>query len=88
VLHPDRGQIEIFVQALLRHAAPGNYLSLRSFFEDRNEPFQIVPAQVNGNLVDVINLTEQMARQAANNARQVVFCPPIATFHNARTAEE
>jgi hypothetical protein len=88
VLEPDRDQIEIFVEALLRYATPGNYLSLRSFFEDLNKPLQIVPAQVNGSLVDIVNLTERMARQAANNARPVVFCPPIATFHDARSAEE
>jgi hypothetical protein len=87
-LVPDRGQIEIFVEASLRHATSGHYLSLRSFFEDRNEPLQIVPAQINGNLIDIINLTERMAGQAANNVRPVVFCPPIASFHNARSAEE
>jgi hypothetical protein len=88
MLEPDRAQLEIFIESLLRHAAPGNYLSLRSFYEDQNRPLHIVPAQINGSLSAIVDLTERMARQAANDVRPVVFCPPIATFHNARTAEE
>jgi hypothetical protein len=88
MLEPDRAQLEIFIESLLRHAAPGNYLSLRSFFEHESRPLHIVPAQINGNLAAIADLGERIARQAANNDQAVVFCPPVATFYNARTAEE
>ena len=32
---PNRSQIETFVLTLFKHATPGNWISLRAFFEDR-----------------------------------------------------
>jgi hypothetical protein len=88
VLEPNRDQIEIFIEALFRHAAPGNYLSLRSFVEEGGKPFQIVSLQIDGSMLPLIDLSETMARQAANNSERIVFCPPVCTFRDARTAEE
>jgi hypothetical protein len=87
VLEADRDQIEIFVESLFRYASSGT-VSLRSFHEDRSEPFQIVPSEINGKLVELIDIAERMAGQAANAAQPIVFCPPIATFHNGRRATE
>jgi hypothetical protein len=85
-LEPDRDQLEIFVNAVFRYAASGA-VSLRSFFENCNKPFQIVPMEINGNgLIGLIDIAERMAGQAANAAEPVVFCPPLATFNNGRRA--
>ena len=41
-LEPDRDQIEIFVDALFRHAPENTYVSLRAFGHD-NSVFRITP---------------------------------------------
>jgi AAA domain len=88
VLEPDRDQLEIFVNALFRYAHDG-VVSLRSFFENRSEAFQIVPLPLNGSgLVGLIDIAEKMARHAANAAEAAVFCPPLATFRDGRRATE
>src|SRR5262249_2573912 len=88
MLEPDRDQIEIFVDALFRYVTSGA-VSLRSFRENRSEPFQIVPSALNGvGLTGLIDLAERMAKQAANTPEPVVFCPPLATFRNGRSATE
>src|SRR5215467_14144583 len=88
MLEPDRDQIEIFVDALFRYVTSGA-VSLRSFRENRSEPFQIVPFALNGvGLTGLIDLAERMAKQAANTPEPVVFCPPLATFRNGRSATE
>jgi hypothetical protein len=88
-LEANRDQIEIFVEALFRHATSGD-ISLRSFYDDGgNRSFQIVPFALNGHQLNgLIDIAEKMAGQAANAVERVVFCPPIATFHNGRNAIE
>jgi hypothetical protein len=87
---PDRIQIEAFVLALFKHAAAGNYVSLRAFFEDNanRPPFNITPIKLNGNLDALINQAYQVAELAALASEKVVFCPPIATFTSDRRARE
>lgn len=90
VLEPDRDQIEIFLDALFRYATPDNFLSLRSFFEDRGvgKPFFIIPAKLNGDFKLLCTLVADAAQHAANAAEKIVFAPPIATFKNGRGATE
>src|SRR5262249_13949348 len=88
MLEPDRDQIEIFVDALFRYVTSGA-VSLRSFRENRSEPFQIVPFALNGvGLTGLIDLAERMQHQAPTPAAPVVFTPPLATFRNGRSATE
>jgi hypothetical protein len=88
MLEPDRDQLEIFVDAIFRHAKLG-YISLRAFYEDEDKPFRISPVQVvNGNLKFLIDVAEDEARRAAQFPRPVVFCPPLATFENKDRARE
>ena len=65
MLEPDRDQLEIFVDAIFRHAKLG-YISLRAFYEDEDKPFRISPVQVvNGNLkflIDASDVREQGPR--------------------------
>jgi hypothetical protein len=86
MLAPDRDQLEIFVNAVFRHASTGA-VSLRSFYENRSEPFQIVPMTINvAGLVELIDIAERMAGQAANATEAIVFCPPCVTFRDGRRA--
>jgi hypothetical protein len=81
LLEPDRDQLEIFIDALFRHAAPQGYVSVRSFYEDGGaSPFRITPTILTGGLKFLADVAEDDARRAANDPKRVVFCPPIATF--------
>jgi hypothetical protein len=89
MLEPDRDQIEIFVNALFRHAAPQGFVSLRAFYEDGGaKPFRITPTALAGGLKFLVDVAEDDARRAANDPQRVVFCPPIATFTNKERAGE
>jgi hypothetical protein len=88
-LEPDRGQIEIFVEALFRHAASGAFLSLRSFHETRSDGvFAIDPLKLNGNFQYLCDVITNAARMAANAEKKIVFAPPIATFKTSHSAAE
>jgi hypothetical protein len=88
-MQPDREQIEIFVEAMFRHAATKGFVSLRAFFEDdAAKPFRITPTQLTGGLPFLIETAVDDADRAANFPKPVVFCPPIATFTNKDKARE
>jgi hypothetical protein len=88
MLEPDRNQIEIFVNAVFRHASAG-FISLRAFYEGEDKSFRIssVPV-VAGNFKFLCDVVEDDARRAAQYPKAVVFCPPLATFSNKNTARE
>ena len=89
LLEPDRDQIEIFADALLRHAGKDGYVSLRAFIDnDTNEVFRISPTSLKGGLKFLVNVVEDDARRAAQAPRPVVFCPPLAVFANKDHARE
>jgi hypothetical protein len=87
-LEPDRNQIEIFVDAIFRHARTG-FISLRAFYEGEDKLFRIssVP-MVAGNFKFLCDIVEDDARRAAQYPKAVVFCPPLATFSNKNNARE
>ena len=88
-LEPDRAQIELFVDALFRHASPKGFVSLRAFFEeDATRPFRISPTALTGGLAYLVEVAIDDARRAAQDAKRVVFCPPIATFADKTRAKE
>ena len=80
MLEPDRDQIEIFVDAIFRHAKAG-FISLRAFYEGEDKVFRIRRCRgsrpISNYLCDV---AEDIARRAAQDPKPVVFCPPLATF--------
>src|SRR5262249_10549919 len=87
-LEPDRDQIEIFVNAIFRHAQTG-FVSLRAFVEGSNNIFRRTPIKiVRNNLKFLCDAAEDDARRAAQDPKLVVFCPPLATFNNNKTATE
>jgi hypothetical protein len=81
-LEPDRAQIEIFTDAMFRHAGQDGYVSIRSFLAD-NKTFRISTAKLKGGLRHLIEVAEDDARRAANAPRPATFCPPIAVFSSA-----
>jgi hypothetical protein len=89
MLQPDRDQIEIFVDGLLRHAGSKGFVSLRGFHEgDATKPFRITPAALSGGLPFLIEAAEDDANRAANHPKPVVFAPPIAVFADRERARE
>ena len=88
-MQPDRGQIEMFVDGLFRHASPKGFVSLRAFYEeDAAKPFRITATALSGGLRFLVEVAEDDASRAANFPKPVVFCPPIATFTNKDRARE
>lgn len=89
LLEPDRDAIEIFADALFRHAGTQGFASLRAFFEgDSSRPFRISPISLAGGLPFLIECAEDDARRAAQDPKPVVFAPPIAVFGNKDRAGE
>jgi hypothetical protein len=91
-LEPDGAQIEIFVEALFRHCGARGSVSLRAFYEfDSKRPFRINNVPLRGGLKFLTEAAIDDARRAAQNAKAVVLCPPIAVFDesgNGRAREE
>ena len=88
MLEPDRDQLEIFVDALFRHAGDKGFVAVRSFYEGADKPFRLSTAKLSGGLRFLIEVAEDDARRAAQNPAPVVFCPPLAVFSNKDHARE
>ena len=88
MLEPDRDQLEIFVDALFRHAGDKGFVAVRSFYEGADKPFRLSTAKLSGGLRFLIEVAEDDARRAAQNPAPVVFCPPLAVFGNKDHARE
>jgi RecA-family ATPase len=89
MLEPDRDQIEIFIDALLRHRGHDGFLSFRAFYEDDSaKPFRITPASLKADFKFLADIAEDDARRAAQAPKAVVFCPPLAVFSNKDRARE
>jgi hypothetical protein len=63
VLEPDRYQLEMFADALLRHASSDDgYVSVRAFYEDDSgKPFRISPTSLKGGLKFLFEVLEDDA---------------------------
>jgi hypothetical protein len=87
-LEPDRDQIEIFIDALFRHAGTEGYISLRSFREDDSGKPRITGTALVVGFKYLADAAEDDARRAAQHPAPSVFCPPIAVFSNKDQARE
>jgi hypothetical protein len=87
-LEPDRDQIEIFVNAIFRHAGADGFVSVRSFRDDVDKGFRISPAALSGGLRFLVDVAEDDARRAAQNPKPIVFAPPLAVFSSKARARE
>jgi hypothetical protein len=85
-LEPDRDQLEIFLDAVLRHRGDQGYLSMRVFQHDNKPIFsQLWTARLGPKTGSrhALDIAVDLARRAANTPQPAVFCPPIAVFNNA-----
>jgi AAA domain len=89
-LEVDPGQLAAFTDALFRHADKGSFVSLRAFRDDVDNapPVRITAVPMNGELGKVAEAATAMARYCATYPHPAVFCPPVATFGNAKEATE
>ena len=88
MLEPDRDQIEIFVDAIFRHAGDKGFVAVRSFLEHEDKVFRRSIADLAGGLRFLVDVCEDDARRAAQNPAPVVFCPPLAVFTGKDHARE
>ena len=89
MLEPDINQIEIFVDAIFRHAKQGGFVSVRAFFdEEANRSFRISPAALTADRRHLLAMAEDDARRAAQYPKPITFCPPIAVFWNKDRCRE
>ena len=59
MFEPDRDQLEIFVEAIFRHAGGKGWVSFRSFFENNNaKPFRLSPTSLEGGFKFVVDVAE------------------------------
>jgi hypothetical protein len=89
-LEPNRDQLEIFVDATLRHRGTEGFISLRGFYEDDGckKPARISWVSLKGNFGYLIDCAVDDARRAAQSPKPVVFCPPLCVFGNQNRARE
>src|SRR5262249_9531678 len=87
-LEPDRDQIEMFVDAIFRHAGSQGFVAIRSFYENGDEPFRISGTSLAGGPRFLVDVAEDDARRAAQFPKPVVFCPPLAVFAGKDRARE
>jgi hypothetical protein len=91
VLEPSRDELEIFVDAALRHRGNEGFISLRSFYDDgdRSKPaFRICPVSLKGDFRFLIDCAVDEARRAAQFPKPIVFSPPMCVFSNKERARE
>jgi hypothetical protein len=90
-LAPDAAQIAAFVDAMFRYAE-GPIVSLRAFGDgaDKTRAIPVVRAfdLVGGDMQSLTAAAASMARDVAERTQAYVFCPPVATFRDARKADE
>jgi hypothetical protein len=88
-MQPDIDQLEVFVDAMFRHAGAKGFVSLRAFYEDDSrKPFRITPTALSGGLPFLIEAAQDDANRAANFPKPVVFAPPLAVFADKVSAKE
>jgi hypothetical protein len=92
-LEPDRDELEVYVDAVLRYRGTEGFISLRSFYDDeeakqRKEKPRICAVSLKGNFAFLIDCAVDEARRAAQHPRPMVFAPPLCVFGNADNAAE
>ncbi len=87
-LSADTDQIQRFVDALFRYADERGFVSLRAFYDDANEVYDIRAHRLTADTQRLVAAAAAFATEAARVGRPVVFAPPIATFSSSYGAAE
>jgi hypothetical protein len=83
-LKPDRDQLEIFADAMMRHRGHEGCVSLRSFLHGNKLLKPPGTVKLKGTSAkSLIDVAEDQARRAANNPMPAVFCAPLCVFDGA-----
>lgn len=86
-LNPDRQVLAQFTDLMFKRARRDAFISLRLFPDKGNKkerPIDIEAIRINDKAF--LDVAVIRAEQAANWPEPTVFCPPVATFQNARSA--
>jgi hypothetical protein len=88
VLVPDTRQLAQFFGCLFAYADEGSFISMRTFAQSSRDesPLLIEGVPIKGSPDRIVARAAAAASDAANGERPGVFCPPVATFTNSRTA--
>ena len=90
MLEPDRDQIEVFADAIFRHAGTQGFVTVRSFLEDEdrvvNDCSPRCSAQAGSGFLSTFVKTMLVGRR--RTPKPVVFCPPLAVFSSKDHARE
>lgn len=88
-LMPERHTLARFISVMFKYANPKGYVSLRAFPDKGGSSERaIFTDAIDLGSADLLDITYERARQAANWNEPAVFCPPVATFktfENAKT---
>lgn len=87
-LQADGQEIARFAEALFRYAEEGTFVSLRAFYDDRDQVFAVQGHALTADIGALAAAATGLADRCAVADAPVVFCPPIATFFDARNATE
>ena len=87
-LQADGQEIARFAEALFRYAEEGTFVSLRAFYDDRDQVFAVQGHALTADIGALAAAATGLADRCAVAVAPVVFCPPIATFFDARNATE
>jgi RecA-family ATPase len=88
-LLPDVDKLGRFADAVFRHADPKGYVSARVFHDKGSatkddKPITVMPISLGDPQFDSVML--ECARQAAQFPTAAVFCPPVVTFKDGKSA--
>ncbi len=87
-LQADGQEIARFAEALFRYAEEGTVVSLRAFYDCKDGVFAVESHAITADTGALAEAATRLANRCAAADAPVVFCPPIATFSDARNATE
>ena len=79
-LELDQDQLRRFVDAVFRYADPGTVMSLRAFFDGRDETFRVKPVEIGDDHAGLVYEASRMAVDCANHPDKITFAPIVCTF--------
>src|SRR5690242_21477703 len=87
-LDPDREMLGQFAAAMFKHARPDGFVSLRAFPYQKSKKDKAIFVQaIRIGDPDFLKITTERARQAAAWHVPAVFCPPVATLRDGKSAK-
>lgn len=86
-LNPDREALGRFASIMFKHAHRDGFVSLRAFPDNSKKDRAILVDPIRVGDPDFLDIAFERARQAAAWREPAVFCPPVATFLDSKSAK-